>query len=106
MRCSRDFPWLIVAGLMPGTAMSRADPARSCALDCFVGVGLLQLGDERGAVGGGPDGASGDRRRMKILSCNSNRPLAEAISAYLGQPLTRASVRRFSDMEIFVEIHE
>ena len=43
---------------------------------------------------------------MKILTCNSNRPLAEAISAYLGLPLTKASVRRFSDMEVFVEIHE
>src|SRR5438132_690899 len=43
---------------------------------------------------------------MKILTCNSNRPLAEAITAYLGQPLTRASVRRFSDMEVFVEILE
>ena len=43
---------------------------------------------------------------MKILACNSNRPLAEAIRAYLGLPLTKASVRRFSDMEVFVEIHE
>jgi ribose-phosphate pyrophosphokinase len=43
---------------------------------------------------------------MKILTCNSNRPLAEAISAYLNLPLTKASVRRFSDMEIFVEIQE
>jgi ribose-phosphate pyrophosphokinase len=43
---------------------------------------------------------------MKILACNSNRPLAEAISAYLDLPLTNASVRRFSDMEVFVEIHE
>ena len=43
---------------------------------------------------------------MKILTCNSNRPLAEAISTYLGLPLTRASVRRFSDMEVFVEIDE
>src|SRR5712691_11629832 len=43
---------------------------------------------------------------MKILTCNSNRPLAEAISAYLGQPLIKASVRRFSDMEVFVEIQE
>jgi ribose-phosphate pyrophosphokinase len=43
---------------------------------------------------------------MKILTCNANRPLAEAISAYLSLPLTSASVRRFSDMEIFVEIHE
>jgi ribose-phosphate pyrophosphokinase len=44
--------------------------------------------------------------RMKILTCNSNRPLAEAISTYLNLPMTKASVRRFSDMEIFVEIQE
>jgi len=43
---------------------------------------------------------------MKILAGNSNRPLAEAISAYLNVPLTKASIRRFSDMEIFVEILE
>ena len=43
---------------------------------------------------------------MKILACNSNRPLAEAIAAYLDLPLTKASVRRFSDMEVFVEIQE
>ena len=43
---------------------------------------------------------------MKIVACNSNRPLAEAIAAYLQIPLTQASVRRFADMEIFVEIHE
>ncbi len=43
---------------------------------------------------------------MKILTGNANRPLAEAISAYLNLPLTKASVRRFSDMEVFVEIQE
>ncbi|CAN0498016.1 unnamed protein product, partial [Laminaria digitata] len=43
---------------------------------------------------------------MKIIACNSNRPLSEAIAAYLNLPLTEASVRRFSDMECFVEIHE
>ena len=43
---------------------------------------------------------------MKILACNSNRPLAEAIGASLNLPLTKASVRRFSDMEVFVEILE
>jgi len=43
---------------------------------------------------------------MKIVACNSNRPLAEAIAAYLNMPLCRASVRRFSDMECFVEIEE
>jgi ribose-phosphate pyrophosphokinase len=43
---------------------------------------------------------------MKIVACNSNRPLAEAVAAALNLPLTKASVRRFADMEIFVEIHE
>ena len=43
---------------------------------------------------------------MKVLSCNSNRPLAEAIAIYLDVSLTEADVRRFSDMEVFVEIHE
>ncbi|WP_119167037.1 ribose-phosphate pyrophosphokinase [Algihabitans albus] len=43
---------------------------------------------------------------MRILTGNSNRPLAEAISAYLNLPLTKASMKRFSDMEIFVEIEE
>ncbi len=43
---------------------------------------------------------------MKIVACNSNRPLAEAVAAALGLPLTSASIRRFADMEVFVEIHE
>jgi len=43
---------------------------------------------------------------MKLIVGNSNRPLAEAISAYLHAPLTKATIRRFSDMEIFVEILE
>ncbi len=43
---------------------------------------------------------------MKVITCNSNRPMAEAIAAYLHLPLTRASVRRFADMEVFVEIQE
>ncbi|MEG6510279.1 ribose-phosphate pyrophosphokinase [Methyloligella sp. 2.7D] len=43
---------------------------------------------------------------MKLLSCNSNRPLAEAIASELGVPLASASVRRFSDMEVFIEIHD
>src|SRR5512134_1441419 len=43
---------------------------------------------------------------MKILTGNSNRPLAEAISAYLNLRVYNASTRRFSDMEVFVEIQE
>src|SRR5271165_2048319 len=43
---------------------------------------------------------------MKIVACNSNRPLAEAVAAKLNLPLTRAAIRRFADMEVFVEIHE
>jgi len=43
---------------------------------------------------------------MKLISCNSNKALAEAISSYLDIPLTQASIKRFSDNEIFVEIME
>ena len=43
---------------------------------------------------------------MKILAGNSNRPLAEAIAAYLEVPLTDARVQRFADNEVFVEILE
>jgi ribose-phosphate pyrophosphokinase len=43
---------------------------------------------------------------MKILTGNSNRPLAEAISAKLAIPLIKAHIRRFADNEIFVEILE
>lgn len=41
---------------------------------------------------------------MKLVAGNSNRPLAEAISAYLRIPLAKCQVRRFADMEIYVEI--
>ncbi len=43
---------------------------------------------------------------MKILAGNRNRPLAEAIARELGQDLVKASIRRFADMEVFVEIEE
>ena len=43
---------------------------------------------------------------IKLVAGNSNRSLSEAIGAYLQTPLTRAEVRRFADMEIFVEIKE
>ncbi|MBB4210899.1 phosphoribosylpyrophosphate synthetase [Rhodothalassium salexigens] len=43
---------------------------------------------------------------MKIVAGNSNPQIAEAIGAYLNIPLTKASVRRFSDQEVFVEVQE
>jgi len=43
---------------------------------------------------------------MKILTGNSNLSLARNIAAYLELPLTEASVRRFADEEVFVEVHE
>ena len=43
---------------------------------------------------------------MKLLAGNSNRPLAEAIAQYLKLPFTKAVVRRFADMEVFVEMQE
>ena len=43
---------------------------------------------------------------MKILSCNSNINLAESISKTLNIRLVKAEVKRFSDMEVFVEVQE
>ena len=43
---------------------------------------------------------------MKIVAGNSNRPLAEAICSYLHLPQTKAVVKRFNDMEVFVEIQK
>ena len=43
---------------------------------------------------------------MKLLACNSNLALSEEISATLNIPLTKASIKKFSDEEIFVEVNE
>ena len=43
---------------------------------------------------------------IKLVAGNSNPALAEGIGAYIGTPLTKTVVRRFADMEIFVEIQE
>jgi ribose-phosphate pyrophosphokinase len=43
---------------------------------------------------------------MKLVAGNSNRPLAEAIAGALKLPLCRTVVRRFADMEVFVEVQE
>lgn len=43
---------------------------------------------------------------MKIVSGNSNTPLAQSVADHLGQKLVKATIRRFADQEISVEIHE
>src|SRR5487761_2735809 len=43
---------------------------------------------------------------INTLAGNTNHALAEAVAAYLGEPLTKCHVRRFADMEVFVEILE
>ena len=43
---------------------------------------------------------------VKIVAGNSNRPLAEAICAHVKLPITKGQVKRFADMEVFVEIQE
>ena len=43
---------------------------------------------------------------MKIITCNSNIPLARDVAIALNTSLCDVTVRRFADMEVFVEIHE
>ncbi len=49
---------------------------------------------------------SGKNGAIKLVAGNSNPALAQAIAGGLELPLTKAVVRRFADMEIFVEIQE
>jgi len=49
---------------------------------------------------------SGKNGSIKLVAGNSNPVLANEIAEWLKLPLTKASVRRFADMEIFVEIQE
>jgi ribose-phosphate pyrophosphokinase len=49
---------------------------------------------------------SGKNGAIKLVAGNSNPALAQAICEFLNTPLTKAVVRRFADMEIFVEIQE
>jgi ribose-phosphate pyrophosphokinase len=46
------------------------------------------------------------RSRLHIFAGNSNRPLAQKIAESLGVEIGQADIRRFSDKEIFAEIHE
>jgi ribose-phosphate pyrophosphokinase len=59
-------------------------------------------------IGGarGDRGMAGNNGAIKLVSGNSNPTLAKAIGIHLGNPLTKAVVRRFADMEVFVEIQE
>ncbi|WP_375625782.1 MULTISPECIES: ribose-phosphate pyrophosphokinase [unclassified Bartonella] len=43
---------------------------------------------------------------MKLFCGNSNPRLAEDVANYLNIPLGKATVKRFADQEIFVELHE
>jgi ribose-phosphate pyrophosphokinase len=43
---------------------------------------------------------------MLLLSGTGNRALAEELASELDQPLCKATIRRFSDGEIFVKIDE
>ncbi len=53
---------------------------------------------------GGEDPFGG--RPIQIVAGNSNRSLTDAISVELRHSLTRSTVKRFADMEVFVEIHD
>lgn len=43
---------------------------------------------------------------MKLVTGNSNRPLAEAVASHLSLPLTDCTVKRFADQEVHVQLHE
>ncbi len=46
------------------------------------------------------------REDFCLISGTANRPLAEKIGRYVGRPLTKATIERFSDGEIYAHIQE
>src|ERR1700728_4288187 len=87
-------------------------PARQAA--CIRAVFLRMTGPKTGlhfsgscvAAGAQESGIASNNGAIKLVSGNSNPKLAAEIGAYIGTPLPKAVVRRFADMEIFVEIQE
>lgn len=67
---------------------------------------MLALFDERSKSPSFKSTGAGVNKAMKLFAGNSNRVLAESVARYLNIPLGKASVRRFADEEIFVEIQE
>ena len=45
-------------------------------------------------------------QNVRLFALNSNQPLAEAIAAKVGLPLSKASVNHFADGEIKITIDE
>ncbi len=43
---------------------------------------------------------------MKLMACNSNKELSKEIASILDLPLTNATIKKFADEEMFVEINE
>ena len=86
------------AGSSPGSSPT----TKGCALS------TSRTPRRNGARGGDREAraTAGTNAAIKLVAGNSNPRLAEAIAAHLRTPLARAVVRRFADMEIFVEILE
>ena len=45
-------------------------------------------------------------KKIKLVSLNSNRPLAEEIANYVGIPLSKCEIKRFADGEVQINIDE
>jgi len=69
---------------------------------------LMELFKQRrpNAASGSAMGGGGGRRTMQLLAGNGNPELAEEISARLGVPLTPATISRFADGEVSIQILE
>ena len=94
--------WPIIARLLTPTPALAPIPV--CTLSgalLFSPRRLVGSADHESFLGGLGLGV-----QMKLVAGNSNRALAEAIAAYLNSPLTKCQVRRFADMEVFVELQE
>ena len=93
MGCSQAVRHRILIPAFPGS--NPGTPAKS------------ESGNRAGVRRSREDGkVSLDNDNMMVFTGNANRPLAESVVRYLGLPLGKALVGRFSDGEVMVEITE
>src|SRR5262245_17156877 len=96
----------------PASARHSQSVERSAAriaaptLPCYQGAAGAGLSPQETAMAADMRPRGTNNGAIKLVAGNSNPALADAIAAYLETPLTKAVVRRFADMEIFVEIQE
>src|ERR1700753_2206106 len=88
-------------GCQPSPLLDITSPIETCRFHGYSEMLNVVSSKARGDAS-----MSAKNGSIKLVAGNSNAALAKEIAAWLNLPLTKSSVRRFADNEIFVEVLE